>query len=190
MTSSRCLSHTRRLRGPLALGCASSFTLAALCALPPHARAQEQKGAGITLGADADAKDVGLPLYPHSRRHVDNDSDSTGANFGLWGGGSGFKLAVLKMESDDPPEKIAKYYKKALAKYGNVLDCSNPSPSEASKDESSKALTCDSDKPDPGGMLLKSGTKEKQHIVGIKPNGSGTLFQLVYIAHWDSDEKK
>ena len=44
---------------------------------------------------------------------------------GLWGGSSGFKLFVLKMESSDAPEKVAAFYRKALAKYGTVLDCSN-----------------------------------------------------------------
>jgi hypothetical protein len=29
--------------------------------------------------------------------------------------------------------------------------------------------------------MFKSGTKEKQHIVGITPNGTGSLFQLVYL---------
>jgi len=179
----------------LALRFASAFVLAAFCLIPAATRSQEQKGAGITLGADADAKDLGLPLYPGSRRHTDKDSDSPGANFGLWGGGSGFKLAVLKLESDDPPEKIAQFYKKALGKYGKVLDCSHPSPAEASKDESpkdnsSKSLTCDDDKPEPGSLLFKAGTKEKQHAVGIQPNGRASLFQLVYVAQWGKDEKK
>ena len=30
-------------------------------------------------------------------------------------------------------------------------------------------------------MLFKAGTKEKQHIVGVQPNGNGTIFQLLYI---------
>lgn len=163
-----------------------------LLTLPSSAPAQDQKGAGVTLAADADAKDLGLPLYPGSRRHKDKDEDSPGANFGLWGGGSGFKLAVLKMESDDSPNNIANYYKKALSKYGKVLDCSHSSPtgSDAPKNDSSKQLTCGDDKPDKDGLLFKSGTKEKQHLVAIQPNGKGSLYQLVYLAHWDSDEKK
>ena len=45
---------------------------------------------------------------------------------GLWGGSSGFKMAMLKMDSTDSPEKIAAFYRKALAKYGKVLTCSGP----------------------------------------------------------------
>jgi hypothetical protein len=55
---------------------------------------------------------------------------------GLWGSTFGFKLAVMKMESNDAPEKIAEFYKKALAKYGAVLNCSDPSQKEGAKEKS------------------------------------------------------
>lgn len=160
--------------------------------LSPHTAAQEQKGAGLTIAADADAKDVGLPLYPGSRRHKDKKEDSPGANFGLWGAGSGFKLAVLKMESDDSPEKVAAYYKKALAKYGKPFDCSNPSTrdADAEKNAAPKSLTCGDDKPDRGALVFKSGTEDKQHIVAIQANGHGSLYQLIYLANWGNHEKK
>jgi hypothetical protein len=162
--------------------------------MPCCSRAQDQKGAGITMAADADAKDIGLPLYPGARRHIDKDSDSPGINFGLWGGGSGFKLAVLKMESDDSIDKISDYYKKYLSKFGKVLDCSHLPPSDSDKnkdkdsdkDENNKPLSCGTDRPDPGGLLFKSGTQSDQRLVSIQPNptGHGSLFQLVHLAHW------
>ena len=153
---------------------------------------QQEKGTGVTLSAETSAKDVGLPLYPGSRRHVDKDEDSPGANFSLWGGGSGFKLAVLKMESGDSVEKIANYYKQALARYGAVLDCSHPSMKGTNTDKnvSENELTCGDDKAEKGGMLYKSGTKKDQHLVAIQPNAAGSLFQLVHMAHWDADNKK
>jgi len=157
------------------------------CSVPLPA--QNEKGAGLTMAGDADAKDIGLPLYPGSRRHKDKDEDSPGVNFNLWGGGSGFKLAVLKMESDDSMDKIADYYKKHLSKYGKVLDCSHPGPnapsSDQENDDKSKPLTCGDDKPDKGGLLFKAGTKSDQRIVSIQPAASGSLFQLVHLAHWD-----
>jgi hypothetical protein len=51
-------------------------------------------------------------------------------------------------------------------------------------------LTCGDDKPEKGGMLLKSGTKEKQHIVAIQPNGQGSLYQLIALGNWSSGNKK
>jgi hypothetical protein len=137
--------------------------------------------AGLVISAQATAKEVGLPLYPGSRPHKDQKDDSSAANLGLWGSTFGFKLVVLKMESSDSQEKVAAFYQKSLAKYGKVLDCTHNPPGTAEKDKNSDELTCQDDRPDPGGMLFKAGRKSKQHIVGITPNGTGCLFQLVYL---------
>ena len=91
------------------------------------------------------------------------------------------------MESADSVEKISAYYKKALSKYGPLLDCSNPAPSsDKSRKDDSKALTCGDDKADRGGHLYKSGTKEKQHIVAIEPNGQGTVYTLLNLSAWNA----
>ncbi len=159
----------------------SIFALASL-----SLAAQDKDGAGAVISAKATAKDVGLPIYPGSTPHKDKDEDSSAANLGLWGGGAGFKLVVLKMESSDSPEKIAAYYKKALSKYGPVLDCSNPSASDnkTPKDDSSNTLTCDDDKSEKGGYVFKAGTKEKHHLVAIQPSAQGSLYQLLNIGAW------
>ncbi|MGC1254290.1 MAG: hypothetical protein WA867_01955, partial [Candidatus Acidiferrales bacterium] len=49
------------------------------------------------------------------------------------------------------------------------------------KKKSSKALSCEDEKPKPNEISLKSGSKSQEHAVGIQPNGSGTLYQLVYV---------
>jgi len=138
---------------------------------------------GLVISAQATAKEAGLPLYPGSRPHKEDKDDSTGAKLGLWGSSFGFKLVALKMESDDSQEKVAAFYQKALAKYGPVLNCSDSSKaqSDKDKDESSKKLTCGDDHPDPGGLLFKVGSKEKQHFVSVAPNGKGCIFHLVYV---------
>jgi len=146
---------------------------------PVHVHAQ--KSAGAFISQDASAKDVGLPLYPGSKPAVDKDkSDSQSANMGLWLGGAGFQLVVVKMQTPDSPEKVAAYYRKALSKFGTVLDCTNP-PSQADEKHTPNALSCDDDKPDSGGMLFKAGTKEIQHLVSVKRDGGGTIYSLVYL---------
>ena len=138
---------------------------------------------GLVISAEATAKEAGLPLYPGARPHKDDKDDSSGANLGLWGSSFGFKLVAVKMESDDSPEKVAAFYQKALGKYGKVLNCSDgaKAQSDKDKDDSSKKLTCEDDHPEPGGLLFKVGTKEKQHIVSVKPNGTGCILHLVYL---------
>jgi hypothetical protein len=146
--------------------------------------------AGLIFSAQATAKEAGLPLYPGARPHKDEKDDSSGAKMGLWGSSFGFKLVALKMESDDSQEKVATFYQKALAKYGTVLNCNDSSKAQNDKDknESSKKLTCGDDHPDPGGMLFKVGSKEKQHLVSVKPNGTGCIFHIVYLEARSEDK--
>ena len=170
-----------------ALNSLSVLVLTLVFLAPVFSQEQEKDGADIIVSGKDGSKDVGLPLYPGSKPAQDDSHDSQSARLGLWGGGSGFQMAVLKMESADSVDKIAAFYKKALAHYGKVLDCTNP-PSPADQKDS-HALTCGDDHPDKGGLLFKSGTKEKQRIVSIQPNGKGSLYQLVALNAWDSDPK-
>jgi len=154
--------------------------------------AQDKDGAGVTISKQATSKEVGLPVYPGARLRKDEKNDSASVQMGLWGGSFGFKLAAMKMESNDAPEKIAEFYKKALAKYGTVLNCSDPSQKASTKEKSKSPnqLDCGDDKPEKGGLVFKAGTKEKQHVVGIQPNGQGSLFQLVYVEARGAEKEK
>ena len=173
--------------GVLALLPASSASAGAI------RRVQDKDGAGVTFSKQATSKEVGLPVYPGAKPHKDEKEDSPSVQMGIWGSTFGFKLAVMKLESNDTPEKIAEFYKKALAKYGTVLNCSDPTQKTSAKDKpgSSNKLDCGDDKPEKGGVLFKAGTKERQHLVAIRPNGQGSLFQLVYVeARGDDKDKK
>jgi hypothetical protein len=147
--------------------------------------------AGLIVSARATAKEVGLPIYPGSipHREQNKDDDSPAANLGLWGTSFGFRLVVLKMESKDAPRKIADYYQNALAKYGTVLDCTIGGRPQQAKNEKSEKLTCGDDKPEAGGMLFKAGTTEKQHIVAVQPKGNGAEFQLLYVEAREEKKK-
>ena len=147
---------------------------------------------GFMASKEASAKDVGLPLYPGARPHKDKSDESPAVQLGLWGGSSGFKLAVLKLESNDAPEKVAAFYRKALAKYGKVVDCGDSSKAtgEKAKGNSSNELGCEEERPESGELVLKAGTKEEQHVVGIKANGGLTVFQLVYVETRTSGNKE
>src|ERR1700689_1406252 len=142
---------------------------------------------GFIASKNASAKEVGLPMYPGSRRHKDDSDDNSSLQLGAWGGSFGFRIAVVKMESDDAPDKIAAFYRKALSKYGKVLNCSNPE-AAAQKDKSSNGLDCDSDHAEKGEIVLKSGTKEMQHIASVKANGSGSVYDLVFVEAKGSDK--
>jgi hypothetical protein len=169
------------------------FTMLALLFTTIPATAQnkdsgKKKSIGFILSEEASAQEVGLPIYPGARRHKDESEDSAALQLGLWGGSSGFRLVLLKLESDDSPEKVAAFYRKALAKYGQVVECTPASAKagKSSKDNSSNQLDCSADRPERG-LTLKAGVKEKQHAVGIQAHGDHSLLQLVYIETPKSD---
>ena len=147
---------------------------------------------GFMASKEASAKDVGLPLYAGARVHKDKSDESPAVQLGLWGGSSGFKLAVLKLESNDAPEKVAAFYRKALAKYGKVVDCGDSSKAtgEKAKGNSSNELGCEEERPKSGELVLKAGTKEEQHVVGIEAKGGLTVVHLVYVEAHTSDSRK
>jgi len=123
--------------------------------VPLRAGAQDESGARVKTSLKATSENVGLPIYP-------------GAT----------------MESTDSPDKVAAFYAKALAKYGKVLNCNDPLQANNAKDKNgaSRELTCDNDgKTQDGEVVFKVGSKDRQHIVSVKPNGSGSLFDLMYV---------
>jgi hypothetical protein len=140
------------------------------------------------LGSDADAKKVGLPLYPGARLKPDDSDNSSRANLSLFTEAFGFKLVVAKYESDDAPDKVIAFYHDKLKKYGKVLECHSEKHGDGvdvnndDKDSSkSKELKCEENS---GPVTeLKVGTEDDQHVVAIEPRaaGKGTTFSLVYV---------
>ena len=78
----------------------------------------------LHVGKDADARDVGLPVYPGARRKdTKDDHDDNSANVNISSGEFGIRVVAVEYLSDDPPEKLADFYKDQLKKYGSVLEC-------------------------------------------------------------------
>jgi hypothetical protein len=142
----------------------------------------------LHLGSDADARKIGLPLYPGARLKSDDENQSQ-ANLSIFTEAFGFKLVIANYESDDAPGKIIDFYRDKLKKYGKVLECHSRKHGgdvdlhDDEKDsKGSKELKCDGDNSGPV-TELKVGTEEHQHAVAIEPrNGrTGSTFALVYV---------
>ena len=140
---------------------------------------------GIHVSKQADASDVGLPVYPGARLKQENaNGEDKSANVNISGFGFGLKVVAMEYESDDPPAKVVAFYKDQLKKYGNILVChtSHLDVNTDMKDRDSggsRELTCESSSGD--GTELKVGTKDNQHFVAVKPEGKGSDFSLVYV---------
>lgn len=141
----------------------------------------------LHVGDDADARRVGVPLYPGARLKV-NDENGNQANLSLLTEAFGFKLIVANYISDDNPSKIVDFYRDKLKRYGKVLECHTHKHNgdvEVHDDEKdskdSKELKCD----DNSGPVteLKVGTEDNQRIVAVEPADSskGAKFALVYV---------
>ena len=138
---------------------------------------------GIHVSKDANAEDVGIPVYPGARLKEKDDGDDKSANVNISSFGFQLKVVALEFESDDSPEKVLSYYKEHLKKYGSVLQCHTSSLHVNSgrkwNDNGSHDLTCDGDIG--SDTELKVGTRDDQHIVAVEPNGKGSNFSLVYV---------
>ena len=145
---------------------------------------------GLDIHADADAKDVGLPIYPGAVKRAESGPDSGAFSFGIWGESFGFKLAVVSYRSTDGVDAVAAFYREALAQYGPVLDCTGVRGKGGSHDgqaDRDKPVTCDDDGVEPGGRLFKVGINRAQRVFKVKPSGDGASFTLVRVELRGSD---
>ena len=159
------------------------FAVAAFASLivpAAQCRWQDPDGIGVSISKTAKAEDVGLPIYPGAHSYKEDSDDSSSALLNAWGGGNGFKLAVIKLQSTASLDKIKDFYRNALSKYGPVLDCTDAR-AKSSKHEGGKDLTCDNDGPKEGEILLKAGRNDNQHDVAIKKEGNQTIVALLHI---------
>lgn len=153
-----------------------------------HIDIQTSSG-GLHIGDDADAKKIGLPLYPGARLKSDGENNNQ-ANLSLLTEAFGMKLLVANYLSNDDPGKILDFYRDKLKKYGKVLECHSQKhgagvdlneDDKDSKDSKNKELKCDENS---GPVTeLKVGTEENQHIVAVEPAdvSKGSSFALVYV---------
>ena len=152
-----------------------------------------QSSAGdLHIGNDADARKMGLPLYPGARLKHDDDNKNA-VNLGLLTEEFGIKLVVASYESDDAPAQIVEYYREKLRKYGKVLEghthehggdvhADVDDDKDNDNDQHSKPLKCEGDNSGPV-TELKVGREDNQHVVAIEPRDGGkrATFALVYL---------
>jgi hypothetical protein len=140
----------------------------------------------LHANSHATAKEIGLPMYPGATPFKDKDSDSSSADLGLVLNSLHVNLQVASFVTTDSPQQVLKFYRKPLAKYGEVLECNRGKP-VGSLTVTKSGLTCGDHKS--GGMTvdgsdsgdeLRAGTPEHFRIVGIDTTESGkTKFGLV-----------
>lgn len=171
--------------------CAALVLVAVLSGGASVAAAQHpDKGFEVHANSKATAADVGLPVYPGSRLAKNADSDAA-VDMGLTLGATHFRLVAANYVASDPIARILDFYRKPLARYGEVLECDHGKPVGAMKVARS-GLTCgdSSGKEDSSeNHELRAGTPEKYRVVGIgEHEGAEVHFGLVLVEVPKSDE--
>jgi hypothetical protein len=131
---------------------------------------------------------VGLPPYPGAVlvKKEDKDKNSGAADVNFSFGGFQLKVKALAYRTTDSPDQVAAFYRKALGRYGDVIQCQD-NKAVGSPTRTAEGLTCDNEKENhisvsddlSGKRELKAGSKLHQHIVAIDPENGGTKFGLV-----------
>ena len=138
------------------------------------------------VNSHATAKDIGLPVYPGATPFKDKDSDSSSADLGFLLNSFHFSIKAVNFVTSDSQEHVLEFYRKPLAKFGEVLECDHGKP-VGSLTVSKSGLTCGDRKS--GRMTvngsdsdhdLRAGTPEQFRVVGVDSTENGkTKFRLV-----------
>lgn len=146
---------------------------------------------GLHVRADqTSASDLGLPVYPGAQVVPDNEGDKSAdvhMGFGKWQ----LRVRVVTYQSADPQDKVLAFYKNALGRYGDVLECDGNHP-VGTPTITSEGLTCkennnvhvntgggNSTGIEDGGLSLRAGSQHHQHILAFKTASAGTKFTMV-----------
>src|SRR5260370_21215142 len=91
--------------------------------------AAQNSGSGFELHANGNvtASDVGLPVYPGSKLFKSADNDAA-VDMGFTFGDTHFRLVAANYLSADSPSQILDFYRKPLARFGDVLECDHGKP--------------------------------------------------------------
>jgi|ERR1035438_3056980 hypothetical protein len=145
----------------------------------------------------ATPKDIGLPAYPGATPFKEKDSDSSSADLLFLLNSFHFSVKAASFETADSPERVLEFYRKPLAKFGEVLECNHGKP-VGSLTVTKSGLTCGDRKS--GRMTvngsdsdheLRAGKPEQFWIVGIDDADNGkTKFGLVALVLPKDEDNK
>ncbi len=138
----------------------------------------------VKVDQGVDPRDTGLPLYAGAKPWVKEGKDEA-ANVNISSEMFGVKVVAGEFTTPDPPAKVRAFYENELKKFGKVVTCDGAYDSNMTvtkgNDEDKPVSCSDSHDSTPGNVEMKVGTQHHQHVVGVKPDGSGTRFALVYV---------
>ncbi|HEY8795656.1 MAG TPA: hypothetical protein VIM15_11990 [Gemmatimonadaceae bacterium] len=168
-------------------GAMSVFAALALCG-GTAVFAQSSGNIELHANRNVTAASIGLPEYPGARSFHGAHEDST-ADLGLTFGDFHFRLLVTKYVTRASAAQVLEFYRKPLARYGEVLECDHGL-AVGSLKVASSGLTCSdtqghhahSSGESRDSHELRSGTPRRFRMVGIDDGQADeTHFSLVLL---------
>jgi hypothetical protein len=155
----------------------------------------------IKTSDDANLAGIGLTPYPGAVPvKDDNGKDKEAADINLNFGDFHLGVRAASFQSSDSPDKVEAFYRKDMARYGDVLKCRDDQP-VGQPTRTAEGLTCNDDhnrheiqvSDDHNEVELRAGSPGHFHIVGITSKGGGTKIGLIALdlpVHHDSSDSE
>jgi hypothetical protein len=141
---------------------------------------------GMHANSNVSASDLGLPAYPGATLHQRGHDDAA-FDLGLTLDGSRYRLRGVNYLSSDTPGRVLAFYRGALSRYGQVLECDHGH-AVGEPTRTSSGLTCQDHVSDGGddrhstsGHDLRVGSPHNFRLVGVDDATDPTEFILMYI---------
>ncbi|HTV13169.1 MAG TPA: hypothetical protein VME68_00560 [Acidobacteriaceae bacterium] len=136
------------------------------------------------------AADLGLPDYPGAAIAPDNEGDKS-ADVHMGFGRFQMRIRVVTYLSSDDQKKVLAFYKNAMGRFGDVIECDGDH-AVGSPSMTSEGLSCRDDShihvntdgqyhgsDDDTGLTLRAGSKRHEHILAFKTASAGTKYTIV-----------
>ncbi len=140
----------------------------------------------VKTNDNVDAVGLGITPYPGAQM-VKKDKDNGAADVNMSFGSFHLGVKAVSYTTIDDPGKVIAFYKNDLKKFGDVLQCYNHKP-VGQPTRTAEGLTCDSEEHGGGHISLsnsdtktelRTGSKQRQHLVEVEQHGEGTKLGLV-----------
>ena len=170
------------LRRFLTINSCGAMAILAAIALCGGTAALAQSSGSIELHANQNvtAASIGLPEFPGAHSFHGAHEDST-ADLGLTFGDFHFRILVSKYVTRASPQQVLEFYRKPLARYGEVLECDHGM-AVGSPTVANSGLTCSDTQ---GHHSKSSGESSDAHELR---SGTPRHFRIVGIDQGQSDE--
>jgi hypothetical protein len=144
----------------------------------------------VKTDSKGNASAIGITTYPGAVLINSNNEKSDGGSADINMNFGSFHLGVkaASYQTSDSPGKVETFYRKDLARYGDVIACRNNSP-VGQPTRTSQGLTCETkdvknhininEDDSTSDLELRTGSEQHQHIVGIEAKDGGTKIGLV-----------